>query len=107
MRTVNEFEFDTPKKREIRLVPGGSGKTVIAARLKAPTLVFTTRSNSNVSSKILLVLLFMVKKEVFEWIRTGQKNIELRRGKAKKGDVAVFQCGRNLRAMPIYRLGTL
>jgi len=29
----------------------------------------------------------MVKKEVFEWIRTGQKNIELRRGKAKKGDV--------------------
>jgi len=30
----------------------------------------------------------MVKKEVFEWIRSGQKNIELRRGKAKKGDVA-------------------
>jgi len=40
--------------------------------------------------------LFMVKKEVFEWIRTGQKNIELRRGKAKKGDVAVFQCGKNI-----------
>ena len=38
----------------------------------------------------------MVKKEVFEWIRTGQKNIELRIGKAKKGDVAVFQCGRNI-----------
>jgi len=34
----------------------------------------------------------MVKKEVFEWIWTGQKTIELRRGKAKKGDVAVFQC---------------
>jgi len=28
--------------------------------------------------------LFMVKKEVFEWIRNGQKTIELRRGKAKK-----------------------
>ena len=38
----------------------------------------------------------MVKIEAFEWIRTGQKNIELRRGKAKKGDVAVFQCGRNI-----------
>jgi len=38
----------------------------------------------------------MVKKEVFEWIRTGQKTIELRRGKAKKGDVAVFQSGRNI-----------
>jgi len=32
----------------------------------------------------------MVKKEVFEWIRIGQKNIELRKGKAKEGDVAVF-----------------
>jgi ASC-1-like (ASCH) protein len=40
--------------------------------------------------------LFMVKKEVCEWIRTGQKNIELRRGKTKKGDNAVFQCGRNI-----------
>jgi hypothetical protein len=32
----------------------------------------------------------MVKKEVFEWIRTGQKNIELRRGKAKQGNNAVL-----------------
>jgi len=40
---------------------------------------------TDVSSKILLVLLFMVKKEVFEWIRTGQKNIELGRGKGEKG----------------------
>jgi len=38
----------------------------------------------------------MVKKEVFEWIRTGQKSIELRRGKAKQGNNAVFQCGRNI-----------
>ena len=38
----------------------------------------------------------MVKKEVFEWTQTGQKSVELRRGKAKKGDVAVFQCGRNI-----------
>ena len=40
--------------------------------------------------------LFMVKKEVFEWIKTGQKTIELRKGKAKAGDHAVFQCGRNI-----------
>ncbi|MEM3697863.1 MAG: ASCH domain-containing protein [Candidatus Bathyarchaeia archaeon] len=38
----------------------------------------------------------MVKKEVFEWIKTGQKTIELRKGKAKIGDQAVFQCGRNI-----------
>jgi ASC-1-like (ASCH) protein len=38
----------------------------------------------------------MVKKEVFEWIKTGQKTIELRKGKAKAGDQAVFQCGRNI-----------
>jgi len=38
----------------------------------------------------------MVKKEAFEWIKTGQKTIELRKGKAKSGDQAVFQCGRNI-----------
>ena len=38
----------------------------------------------------------MVKKEVFEWIINKQKNFELRQRKAKKGDVAVFQCGRNI-----------
>ena len=40
--------------------------------------------------------LFMVKREVFEWIRTGQKSIELRRGRAREGDKAVFQCGQNI-----------
>ena len=40
--------------------------------------------------------LFMVKTEVFEWIKTGQKTIELRKGKAKAGDRAIFQCGRNI-----------
>jgi ASC-1-like (ASCH) protein len=38
----------------------------------------------------------MVKKEVFEWIETGRKTIELRKGKAKSGDQAVFQWGRNI-----------
>jgi len=45
----------------------------------------------------------MVKKEVFEWIRTGRKTIELRRGKTKKGKVAVFQCGRNILRRKISR----
>jgi len=40
--------------------------------------------------------LFMVKKEVFEWIKTGEKTIELRKGKARTGDQAVFQCGRSI-----------
>jgi hypothetical protein len=31
----------------------------------------------------------MVKKEVFEWIQTGQKTIELRKGRAREGDKAV------------------
>ena len=38
----------------------------------------------------------MVKKGVFEWIETGRKNIELRRGKAKQGNNAVFQCEKNI-----------
>jgi ASC-1-like (ASCH) protein len=38
----------------------------------------------------------MVKKEVFEWIKAGKKTIELRKGKAKSGDQAVFECGRNV-----------
>ena len=40
--------------------------------------------------------LFMVKKEVFEWVRTGQKTVELRKGKPKQGNNAVFQCGRKI-----------
>jgi len=47
--------------------------------------------------------LFLVKKEVFEWIKSGNKTIELRKGKAKKGDVAVFQCGRNIIRRKIIR----
>jgi ASC-1-like (ASCH) protein len=36
----------------------------------------------------------MVKKEIFEWVRSGRKIVELRKGKAMSGDQAVFQCGR-------------
>jgi len=45
----------------------------------------------------------MVKKEVFAWIQTGKKTIELRKGKAKSGDQAVFQCGRNILRAKIIR----
>jgi cobalamin biosynthesis protein CbiG len=38
----------------------------------------------------------MVKKEVFEWIINKQNSIELKEGKVKKGNVLVFQCGRNI-----------
>ena len=38
--------------------------------------------------------LFLVKREIFEVIINKRKTIELRKGKAKKGDVAVFQCVR-------------
>ena len=38
--------------------------------------------------------LFFVKREILEVIANKQKTIELRRGKAKKGDIAVFQCVR-------------
>jgi hypothetical protein len=34
----------------------------------------------------------LVKKETFEWKKTGKKNIELRKRKAKQGDTVVFQC---------------
>jgi len=48
--------------------------------------------------------LFIVKKEVFEWISTGQKTVELRGGKAKHDD-AVFQCGGNILRRDIFERG--
>ena len=38
--------------------------------------------------------LFMVKKENFEWVRSGRKHIEIRKGKKMKGDEAVFVCSK-------------
>jgi ASC-1-like (ASCH) protein len=44
------------------------------------------------------VPLLKVKKEVFDWIERGIKTIDVRRGKAQKGNVALFQSGpRSLR----------
>ena len=38
---------------------------------------------------------FLTKKEVYEWIRTRRKTIELRRGKPQNGDKITFLNGRN------------
>ena len=38
---------------------------------------------------------FLTKKEVYEWIRTKRKTIELRRGKSQNGENITFLNGRN------------
>jgi ASC-1-like (ASCH) protein len=48
----------------------------------------------------------MVKKEVFEWVKSGQKTVEVGRGNARKGEEAVFQCGSNLLRLQIARKET-
>jgi ASC-1-like (ASCH) protein len=37
--------------------------------------------------------LFPAKKEVFAWIKEGKKTIDVRKGPARRGKVAVFQSG--------------
>jgi hypothetical protein len=42
--------------------------------------------------------LFLAKKEVFEWLRAGNKTIDVRKGKPQHGETAVFLSGsRSLR----------
>jgi ASC-1-like (ASCH) protein len=36
---------------------------------------------------------FLTKKQVFEWIKTGEKTIELRRGRSQNGDSIAFLNG--------------
>jgi ASC-1-like (ASCH) protein len=48
----------------------------------------------------------MVKREVYERIRSGKKTVELRKGKAKSGDQAVFQCGRSILSVKLIRRGS-
>jgi hypothetical protein len=35
----------------------------------------------------------LAKKQVFQWLLSGQKTIDLRKGNPKPGDIAVFQSG--------------
>lgn len=50
--------------------------------------------------------LFKTKREVFNWIKTGQKTIDIRKGEAWKGDTAVVQCGLGLLRLPITKKET-
>ncbi len=47
--------------------------------------------------------LFPAKKEVFAWIKNGEKTIDIRKGKPARGDVAVIQCGNNYLRLPIVK----
>jgi ASC-1-like (ASCH) protein len=38
---------------------------------------------------------FLAKKEVFHWLMSGQKTIDVRKGIPKPGEIAVFQSGSN------------
>ena len=37
--------------------------------------------------------LLYARKEVFQWVKSGQKTIDVRKGQPQNGDDAVFQCG--------------
>jgi len=50
--------------------------------------------------------LFMVKKEVFGWVKSGKKTVEVRRGNARKGEEAVFQCGSHILRLQIAKKET-
>ena len=47
--------------------------------------------------------LFKIKKQIFHWIKNGQKTIDIRKGRAYKGDRVVFQCGPFLLKMQIIK----
>ena len=48
----------------------------------------------------------MVKREVFEWVKSSRKTIEVRRGNARRGEEAVFQCGHNVLRLAITKKET-
>jgi ASC-1-like (ASCH) protein len=45
--------------------------------------------------------LFPVRKQVFEWVREKKRTVEIREGKSKKGDEAVFRSGKEVVRRPI------
>ncbi len=44
---------------------------------------------------------FRTKKEAFEWLKTGKKTIDVRKGKSLRGETAVFLSGRNVLRLKI------
>jgi hypothetical protein len=47
--------------------------------------------------------LFFAKKEVFQWLLQGQKNIDIRKGNPKLGEIAVFQSGSRILRLKIVK----
>jgi hypothetical protein len=47
--------------------------------------------------------LFRTKKEAFEWLSTGKKTIDVRKGAPFQGEVAVYLSGRNVLRMKILK----
>jgi hypothetical protein len=50
--------------------------------------------------------LFPAKKEVFAWLKNGEKTIDVRKGKACRGEIAVFQSGPRYMRLQIIRKET-
>jgi len=50
--------------------------------------------------------LFPAKKEVYAWLKDGKKTIEVRKGQARNGNTAVFQCGASYLRFPIVKRET-
>ena len=48
----------------------------------------------------------MAKKEVFLWLKTGSKTIDVRKGAPSNGDIAKFQCGPYHLELPIVKKET-
>ncbi len=50
--------------------------------------------------------LFRTKKEPFEWISSGKKTIDVRKGIPRRGEIAVYLSGRNVLKKQISRTET-
>ena len=50
--------------------------------------------------------LLTARKEVYAWIKEGKKTIDVRKGRGRSGDVAVFQCGTSHLRLPIIKRET-
>ncbi len=50
--------------------------------------------------------LFRTKKEPFEWIKNGEKTIDIRKGYPLQGEIAVYLSGRNVVRLSIVRCET-
>jgi hypothetical protein len=47
--------------------------------------------------------LFYAKKEVFIWLKTGQKTIDVRKGSPMRGEFAVFQSGSKILRLKVVK----